>query len=233
MSVTSIGTTSSATWTTTPDPFTFTSSLFSAQREVAIVFIAQTGAATDQITSVSVGGVAATRVTDGFAVDSAGEAGAVYAYFVGSGLPVAATTTVSIDHTAAAQSKRAWVWAGDAAADTEIVASGKLEENQADPQIALDTGATEAMRLAVVFSGLANTSDLTPIAGFQDNAVVDFGQQVALTGRQTTVSTGSATAGWTAASDDIAMVAVAVAEVSGGGAPTAIPELVMAPHRPT
>jgi hypothetical protein len=205
------------TWTTT-NPFTANVVVLGTQREGVALFLVQTGTSADQVSSVTLGGVAMTRVaTNGFAQDTAGEAGAVYAYFLGSGVPVGNPVTLSVSQSATSGTKWIGFSALDAAADTEVVASGKLEGDRANPQIALDSGATEALRLCGVFSGLANVSDLTVVAGMTQFGNVDFGQQVGRVDHQTTASTGSFTIGYTSSSDDVAMGAVAVAEVAAAG----------------
>lgn len=214
----------SANFTTT-SPATFTHTPVGTPRAV-LVFIGENAASADVITAVTYGGVSMTRVpTNGLAQDSAGEVGAIFCYFLGSSIPTGAQT-VSITHTGSADVKFPVCITLTAAADTEIGASGKLEGDQADPQIALDTGATESLRFAAVHSGqntLGNLSPVTDVSATLSSARFDYGSQVALIGRQTSAaSSGSFTIGWTALSEDVAMVAVAVQETAGGQTVTAV-----------
>lgn len=170
--------------------------------------------------AVMYGTVAMTRVpTNGFAADILGEAGSVVMYELGSSIPTG-PQTVSISHTGSAAVKLPVCITLTAAADTEIGASGKLEGDQADPQIALDTGATESFRVAVLFSGVQIAGSLTAVTDVSavgSSPRVDFGEEFGLVGYQTSAaSAGSMTIGWTAVSDDVAMIAVAIQEVAGG-----------------
>lgn len=207
----------SATFTTVT-PFTFVFTPVGTPRAIVLA-IAQTGSVTDTIDgTVSYGGVAMTRLpTVGFAVDSSGEVGSVFFYFLGSGIPTGAQT-VSISHTGAATTKWAICASATAAADTEVGASGRLQGNQANPQIALDTGAASSLRFSILFHGAQLLSDLTVLSGMEANATatsIDFGNTLGVFGQQTTAATGSFTIGYTAADDDVAMIAVAIQEVSG------------------
>lgn len=210
--------TESATWTTTPDPFTIDHTPVGTPRAV-IMFTGQSGGGGgDRITgAVTYGGVAMTRVpTDGFAADTAGETGAAYCYFLGSGIPTG-TQTVSIDHNAGPGSKWTVIISCTAGGDTEIVVSAKDEGDQANPSAALDTVAVEALRYAIIFSGHDGIANVTPLTGMTAVHDVDYGTQVSRVDRETTASTGSFTIGWTATSEDVAAIYIAVQEVAVGG----------------
>lgn len=205
--------TKSATWTTTPAPFTFDHTPTGTPRGV-VVFIALRASTADVISGVTYGGVAMTRVpTNGFAVDTATEAGELYCYTLGASVPTG-TQTVSIAYTGS-QSKQALCATVTAAADVEVGASGKAEENQANPQVALDTGLTSSLRYVGIFSGLPDPGSLTVLSGMSAIDGEDQGTWTHRWDRQTTASTGSFTIGYTAADDDVAMVAVALQEVAG------------------
>ena len=203
-----------STFGASPDPFTFSHTPVGTPKGV-IVFIAHS-ADVDTIVGVSYGGVAMSRVLR--ASDAAGEPGSCYAYFLGSGIPTGAQT-VSIDHNGGANAKYAQCITITAASNTAVQASGKIDGDTADPQIALNSGSATAIRYACTYSGLPNITDLTSIGGFTDVHSWDQGASVRVSQRETTPSSGSTTCGWTAANDDVAMVALAVIEVVDTGTP--------------
>src|SRR4026208_2554961 len=96
--------TQSSSWTTTPDPFTFSHTPVGTPRGVIVMITINAESGLDHITGVTYGGVAMARVTNGFAQDTVTEPGSSYLYFLGSGIPTG-TQTVSIDHTAASGAK--------------------------------------------------------------------------------------------------------------------------------
>lgn len=212
-------------FTAATDPKTWTHTPVGTPRGV-VVFIQQTGTSADFVNgTVSYGGVALTRVpTNGFAQDTAVEAASVYAYFLGSGIPTGAQT-VSIDHdNGIFGTKHAMCVTITAAADTEVVASGKLENDAANPSISLDSGAKTAIKLFNLYSGqnaLANLSDPTGITRIDTgttSAKYSADLFCRVYGYRTTPGTGSETVGQTATSDDVAMVALAIAEVASTAA---------------
>lgn len=194
-----------ATWTHTP---------VGTPRGV-IVYITQADGTNDVFSGVTYGGVAMTRIPDnGRAVDTAIEIGAVYAYFLGTGIPTGAQT-VSIAHANNEFStKHAVCFTVTADRDTEIVASGKVEEDAANPTVTLDSGAKVAFKSFGLFSGrdVGNVTNPTGITRF-------IGEQVASAprsrfyGYRTTPGSGSETVSQTATSDDAAMIGTAIAEV--------------------
>lgn len=204
-------------FTAATDPKTWTHTPVGTPRGV-VVFIQQTGTASDFVNgTVSYGGVAMTRVpTNGFAVDSAIEVASIYAYFLGSGIPTGAQT-VSIDHdTGIFGTKHAISVTLTASSDTEIVASGKLENDAANPSIALDSGARTAIKLFNLYSGRDALANITNTAGMTRIAASKYaaGNFCYVYGYRTTPGTGSETVVQTADSDDVAMIGIAVAEVA-------------------
>jgi hypothetical protein len=217
--------TQSATWTTTPDPFTFNHTPVGTPKGVVVMITINAESGADGITGVTYGGVSMTRITNGFAQDTDTEPGSAYIYFLGASIPTG-TQTVSIDHTAGAGVKIACCVTVTAAADTEVSTSGKIDGDATDPQIALDSGANSSLRYFVINSGLPAPSSLTLISGMSAVASTDHGARTTRFDRQTSPSSGSTTVGYTAAIDDVAMVAVAIKE-SAGGAPVKIHRLTL------
>lgn len=211
---TSDTTTGARTWTHSP--------VLAAPRGV-LVLIVINGASTDVVSAVTYGGVALTRAAT--AADTAGEAGRVYAYFLGSGVPAGAQT-VSVTRSGTS-AMYCYAMAFDAGGNTEIAASGVLQEDRANPQVTLTTTAA-SLRYVAINSGLANTTDLamTGDAGTTGLSLsaVDFGNQVGRIDRwvvgaaAAAPSAGSVIVGYTSASDDVAFVAVAVAEIAAAAA---------------
>lgn len=203
--------TESAGWSTTPDPFTFSHAGGAFPRGV-LVGIGATGD-TDVIGAggVTYGGVAMARRSLGIAQDSAGETCSAYWYWLGKGVP-GGTQTVSIDHTATGVTKVAYCITINADGDIEVVTDGRLQGDQADPQIALDAGTKSAMRFFLISSGLNSPSSLTLISGMTALGDATTELESIVVARETSPSTGNTTVGWTAASDDVAMVAIALAD---------------------
>lgn len=211
---------------TTTSPHTFVFTPVGTPRAI-VVGIVHGSVSTDLITAVTYGGVAMTRVpTNGFAQDTLTEPGATYLYSLGASIPTGAQT-VSITHSGSADPKTAYCASATAATDTEIGASGKVQEDAANPSVALDTGANSSLRYAIGYSGVAAPASVVALTGMETLGTTtqhDFGSWIGSFGQQTTASTGSFTIGFTIVSDDVAMCAVAIQEISAA---------VTKPPRPT
>lgn len=147
------------------------------------------------------------------APDLIGEPGRSYIFHLGAGIPTG-TQTVSIDHNGSTAVKIATCVTLAADADTSVAASGTVEGNTADPSVALDSGSNPALRYCVIFSGLVSPARLTILSGMTAITDHDYGATCARADRQTTAGSGSFTIGYTAASDDVGMVAAAIRETS-------------------
>lgn len=202
---------------TTVSPATIEFTPVAAAKTIVIGSVIN-GSNAQQITSVTVEGVAASLIDH--AEDTAGEGGRVDLWVLHGTFAAGVALTIDLVHTGAASPKWASVWSLTAGATTETGVSGIREENQADPQIALDSGAVSSLRLAIIFSGHDARGSLVQVAGMvaevTDVSNHDFGAQVAKFGIQSTAATGSFTIGYTATTEDVAMVAVAIQEVAGG-----------------
>jgi len=216
--------TKSATWTTTPDPFTFDHTPSGTPRGVIVEITVNADAGADKIDGVvSYGSVAMARVATGFASDTAGEPGSAYIYYLGSGIPTG-IQPVSINYNPSpGGTKQAVCITVTAAADTTEATSNKISGDAANPQIALDSGADSALRYFVINSGLPNVTDLTLVASMSTVDSTDHGARVTRFDRQTTAASGSVTVGYTSASDDVAMIAIALKEVA---AVAVIPKII-------
>lgn len=202
-----------AVWTTT-SPATLAFTPVGTPKGV-VVGIVSTASTNDVITGVTYGGVAMTRI--GTIASTSTEPGRAYLYFLGAGIPTGAQT-VSITHTGTAAEKWACVQTQTAATDSEIGASGTLNTQSVDPQIALNTGAVSSLRQSIIYNGTNAVANLTPVAGMETTIAAtshDFGSFITRFGEQTTAATGSYSIGYTGSGVDQAMVAVAVQEVQG------------------
>jgi len=209
--------TESGTWTTTPDPFTFNHT--GSSPTWALLFVVQNTAATDDIDGTpTYGGVSMVRVASIPAFNPGEEPGRVYAFFTDA--PGNGTQTVSIPHTATANTKIATVITGTGTgpvvsnhmASTAVVAAvGSLSHR-------LVTG-TAAQRYVAVFSGTNAPGNLTPLANQTAVSDHDFTNQSALIARETGTSTDF-TIGYSTTGDDSASIAVAVEEGPADTVPT-------------
>lgn len=179
-----------------------------------VVFIAQQTLSNDQVDSVTYGGVSLTRATNGFAQDTAVEPCAAYGYFLGSGIPTG-TQTVAINETGGSP-KIAWAVTLTAASDTAIEDSGVTQGDQANPAVALSTGAgVETWVGAVLATGIGFSANVDPGASYTLVEFHDFGANGAALERITTNNAGGGvTADFVASSDDVAMVALAIKETA-------------------
>ena len=186
-----------------------------------LLWIVQNGSATDETPAATYGGVSMDVIA--FAADTATEPMAAYLLFLGSNIPTGAQNCVI--SSMAGATKMAWVETLTAAADTEVEDSGVAQNDQANPAVSLTTGASvETYVASVIMSGAgtqgAITAPSSPAGSKLDNH--DFGQQVAVLGDlDANDAGGGVTFTWTAGSDDVAMIAVAVKEAAGTPAATA------------
>lgn len=208
--------TQSAEWTgTTPattshNPTTAGGS--SSPRGVIIFPIS--ASSTDSITGATYGGSALTLVPNSVAFDTATETGHVEAYFLGSNVPTGTQNWTVTQSGGNGVTRRAFCVTLDGSTDLEVIALQILQENQANPSFTLDSGSRIAVIIACLFSG-APSANVAPTAGLTslfETAVATDARTFNL-GRETTATTGSRSRGWTIASDDVAGVALAIAEV--------------------
>jgi hypothetical protein len=167
----------------------------------------------DFFTSVVYGGVTMTRIVD--VHDTSGEHGQACAYFLGSGIPTGAQTWTINYSSAATHDVHAVCASVTAATDTEVLASGSIGVDGTNPQIALTYSGRTGIAYASCYSGLSTVASLTPLGTCTATHDYDLpdGTYVAVACRQTTPGSSDFTIGWTAASDDRAMAAIAVSEV--------------------
>lgn len=192
----------------------------------ALLLMVQNTTGVAAITSVDYGGVTLDEIgVQG--LDSAGEPGIARAYFAGASIP-SGTQTVTItwgsNETADQQFTMITL---NGAADLEVVDNDHVGEDTANPSLVMNVSGREALAFVCIHSGLAAVGSLALLTGMTALHDHDWGNQVARSDRQTTASTSDFTIGYTSASDDVAMKALSIAEVSTGDA-TATPSTVAA-----
>lgn len=189
--------------------FTWTHTPVGTPRGV-LVFV-YTISATSTVTSVTYGGVAMTQVSGGAAVDAAGEPGRVDTFFLGTGILTGARPVV-VNRTNNTVVMYATAITQTAAADTAVTGIILLQGDQALAQQSVDDGSpgSNSVRYAGAYSGLA----APPTVGANSTLLhnIDFGAFGTSTVRETTAGQGARLVGFTAASDDVAAVHLAVRE---------------------
>jgi hypothetical protein len=180
----------------------------------AVVMIVQSGGTTDEVSGVTYGGQAMTRVRKQDRSGSSLELGAVYVYFLGTGLPTGAQT-VGITSTGTLP-KRAVVSTVTADGDTAVDTSNSGgAATGANPSLALTFSATlsEAEVYYELGSGLAAVIS-TVEAGGTHQFSHDFGSDVAMWARKHVSGASSTTMGYTAASDDFLHAGVVIKDAA-------------------
>lgn len=188
-----------------------------------IVSIVQNVGSTDEVTGVTYGGVALTRVGANF--HTTGETGAVYTYLLGASIPTGLQNcTVSVNGTGS--TKRCTLWALIAAADLEVVDFDTTinSDSQVNPSVTLSLGGRSSWCNIAFHSGQGAVTGITPLTSWTATLEQDFGAQVGGYYRYNTIGTADVTAGWTQTAEDATAVAIAVAEVvaAGGQAPRSV-----------
>lgn len=183
-----------------------------------MVFVVQRAAGgADEVTGVTYGGQALTRID--FASDPAGETVKAWSYFLGTGIPTG-TQSVVVSAAGATVALRCACVTATAGADTEVAANGKIEADVDDPAIVLATGAGVSTVVAgAISSGVGDVANIAPNTGYTDIVEFDFAAQVgSIIWRDAVATGGNVTIGWaTSAEEDVAAVGLAIKEVAGGG----------------
>lgn len=209
--------TESGTWTTTPDPFTFTHTP-AGTATWALLGICQAVAATDDIDGpVTFGGAAMSRVaTDGVFLT---EIGRVYWYFLAGSW--SSVQTVSIGHTATANTKIATLITGTGTGP----GVSNLAATNADGFSSVATSdqrlvtTTAAQRYVIAYSSVDAPASLVPLAGMTAVSDHDFTNDICRVDRETTTSTDF-TIGYSTTTVGIAQAAVAIEEGPATPVPT-------------
>lgn len=186
-----------------------------------LVFVFNTSATADTVSSVTYGGVALTAVTGGRAVDTASEFGSCKAYFLGSGVPQG-TQTVVVNRTNNANSMYAIAITFTAAQDTTYAGVVLLQEDQvpAEQSITDNGSGVNAVRCSGNYYGGTNA----PAGGANSTRLQDISIAAARSCaayRETTAGTGTRSVGPAGGtSDDVAAVYLAICETIANAAAT-------------
>jgi hypothetical protein len=196
-----------STSTLTNDP-SWTHTPVGTPRGVVVGIAAPSGS--DIISGVTYGGVAMGRVA--VAAKAAAEAGSVYVYFLGTGIPTGAqtvTVTTSGVNTAIGHATTL-----TAAADTEVVDSDNTinSDSIANPSVTLSLGGRTSYCYIRFLSGQDAVGGITPFTGWTSRAENDAGTFTIGVYDYDTIGSTDVSAGWTQAADDAIAVAVAVSE---------------------
>jgi hypothetical protein len=197
-------------------PFNFTHTPVNTPRGVVVMCtVYEYGASGRTVQAVSYGGVPLTRVSH--AEDVTTEFCMSEIWFLGSGVPTGAqTVTVTPGGAALGTTIVAVAATITATTNVEVVAQGVVQDNIADPSVALDSGSSLAIRYAVLTSGnrTATPTVLTGMtAGPSGQFITNVDTTRYNTGYQTTASSGVFSIGWIVSIDDVALAAVAIREI--------------------
>ena len=179
-----------------------------------VVFVSTFVSVANLITSVTYGGVALTRLTGGSAQDAAGELGRMDAFFLGSGLS-AGNQTITVNRTNNATvmyAAAATVTAGAATAVPTATIVLLQGDGTLTVQSVNDTSPGQnSVRYAGGYSGLA----APPAAGTGSTLLnsIDIGNYGSALVRETTAGQGARNVGFNAATDDRAVVHLAIREL--------------------
>jgi len=196
--------TSALSWTHTP---------VGAPKGV-FVFCINNTVSTDVFSGATYGGVAMTQKAS--AADTSGEPGFTEGYFLGASIPTGAQTvacTVSTGSTA----KWGVAITVTAASDTQPAGTGacSVSNNVANPSCSITGISGASYGAAGHFSGQANESSITAGSGMTKGPGNDFGSMVTASEYSTAQQgSGNMTIGFTVATDDVAMVAIAVEQTT-------------------
>lgn len=185
---------------------------------------------TDHVSAASYGGVAMTRIQRN--VDTATEAGAAELWFLGaSPTQTVPQGTQTRSYTPGATTDDILCVTITLLADTpylQIASKGGIDENAANPSVALITGGWSGMAFAAQYSGLTDlTAPVTAGTNCTNVSTLDLvGNFTGRVIRQTTGGTADFTIAMTSATDDVAFSAMMVVEYRE------LPSLVMVPPGP-
>ena len=182
-----------------------------------IVFVGVTTSA-DEITGATYGGTAMTEMTGSPNLLAGGEQGGAHAYFLGASVPTGAQT-VAITTSASVGTNQIYTITLTAGGNTEIVDVDATvnSASAANPSVTLSLTSRTSFAALVAWSGQNAVADITELAGWTNRHEITTGTESIGNYTYDTVSTADVTAGWTQAAEDAVMIAVAVAQVAGGG----------------
>jgi hypothetical protein len=195
--------TSSFSWTHTP---------VGTPKGVFVFVQVNASTSTTHVSGVTYGGVAMTQQQ--VAVDSVGETGTCFGFFLGSSIPTGAQT-VAVTVADGSKSEFADAITVTAAADTRLAGtgSGKVEGDIADPSVTITGISGASYGAAGLFSGQNTVPAITAGTGQTMRNQQDFGTTTTSVESSTSEqASGDLTMAFTVAIEDVAMVAIAIEE---------------------
>jgi hypothetical protein len=165
---------------------------------------------TNQVSSVTYGGVAMSEVSSSPMVKPSGEVGTVHGYFLGSGIPTGAQT-VSVT-VSGSTSKRAGCYTITADRPTYVVDTSTLRaDSQANPSVTVSISVTSFVSMGFL-SGQDTASGISPNLGWAaslEDAVLSYSRGWY---KFDTYPSADIACGWTQTADDAIALAVAISE---------------------
>lgn len=176
-----------------------------------LVGIMHGASSTDHVSACSYGGSALTRVQRN--TDTATEPGAAEWWFLGSSVPQG-TQTVSYTPGSTTDDIHAVCITLTAATNLIVQAVGGVNDNAANPSVALTYDGRHCMAFAAMYSGLTAYTSVTAGANCTAISTTELaGNFASRVLRQTTPGTADFTIAATSATDDVAFAVVAVGEL--------------------
>jgi hypothetical protein len=197
--------------TATTDPQTWTHTPVGTPRAI-VVSVIHGVTATTLVSSVTYGGVPMTPIVS--ATDTVTEPGISRLWFLGRGIPTG-PQTVSVDLTSATDTDIHFTSTSyTAGTNCEIVDSDAVGEDLTSPSVTLQYLGRVCQAVAALYTGENTPSNVTVNANCTLMADWDMGAWSAVVFRQTTPGSTDFAIGVTGGPDDMALCALAFAEVT-------------------
>ncbi len=193
--------------TDTSDPMTWSHNSGTASPQGVVIMFMHGTSSTDHVVSVTYGTRSLTRIQRN--TDTSTEPGAAEIWFAGGGIPTG-TQTVTADLASGTTDDIHGVSITlDAAFDLVKLSNGGVNENTANPSVALtNTSGNSAMAFAAMYSGLSTIASLAAGTDCTFFTTSELSGNFTSGGfRQTTASTENFTIAVTSATDDVAFAA--------------------------
>jgi hypothetical protein len=196
--------------TATTDPYAFDHTPVGTPRAVVVALLNYT-TATDQVTTVTYGGVAMAEIVA--ATDTSGETTNVQLWFLGASIPTG-LRSVSVDFSSAtADDFHIVCMTFTAAGNCVVQDSDSISEDLDDPQRTLQYSGKSCLAVCALAGGLPNVTDYTPVASMSTVHDNDSGNEIQRVDRQTTAGTSDFTIGYTTAgADDVSFCCLAITD---------------------
>jgi hypothetical protein len=198
-------------------------------RGVLVIVVHEVG--TDTVAGVTYGGTALVEVPLSPLLHTTPETGSVHAFFLGTSVPSADPATVAIDVTDALDYIAA-CFSVTAAADTVIHDTSTFDSGATTAPSATLTISQSVFVAGGLYSGLAAPGS-TEVAGTVEVVTGDLGADSGEISRGDSLKTTDFAYGWTQASDDGAVLAVAIAEAAPQLVTPGVASLTTATFAPT